>query len=166
MWKKIYWAFRRFPAQQKVVEAMLSYGLSVKNNGIYCGNIELSISKMARALDVDRRAVMNTVDTISKNKELSSMFKHLSPTANFRDAAAVMKWGVIEIVPEDASMPGILARVANIIAEERISIRQAIVDDYMLAEEPKLYIITEKPLKPETVAKIKRAEGVKAIITY
>lgn len=166
MWRKIYSTFRKFPAQQKVVEAMLSYGLSIKNGKIYCGDIELSISKMARALDVDRRVIVNTIETISESRELSQLFENLSPTANFRDAAAIMEWGVIEIIPKDASMPGILAGVADIIAEENISIRQAIVDDYMIAEEPKLYIITEEPLSPETVAKIKKVRGVKGVITY
>jgi len=166
MWKKIYSYFERYPAQQKVVAAMLSYGLSVKNNKIYCGNIQLSASKMARALKVDRRAIMNTIETITKTKELAQFFSNLIPTCNFKEVASSMKWGVIEIIPEDASMPGILADVARIIAGENISIRQAIVDDYMLSQEPRLYIITERPLKGKMIEKIRKAKGVKGVVTY
>jgi len=166
MWKKIYSYFEKYPAQQKVVAAMLSYGLSVKNGKIYCGDIELSASKMARALKVDRRAIIMTADTIMKHKELRDFFSNLVPTCNFKEVASTVGWGVIEIIPKDASMPGILADVARIIADENISIRQAIVDDYVLKEEPRLYLITEKPLKGIMIEKIKKAKGVKGIVTY
>lgn len=49
---------------------MLSYGLRIKDGKIYCGSIELSFSKIARAIGVDRRAVMSTVETIEKRKKL------------------------------------------------------------------------------------------------
>jgi len=166
MWKKIYSYFKRYPAQQKVVAAMLSYGLSVKKGKIFCGNIELSASKMARALKVDRRAIITTAETIMKHKELREFFSDLMPTSNFKEVASKMGWGVIEIIPKDASMPGILANVSKIIADEKISIRQAIVDDYVLKEEPRLYIITEKPLKGNMIEKIKKAKGVKGVATY
>ena len=166
MWRKIYSYFERYPAQQKVVAAMLSYGLSVKNGKIYCGNIELSASKIARALKVDRRAIIMTADTIMKHKELREFFANLTPTCDFKEVASVVGWGVIEIIPKDASIPGILADVTRVIADEKISIRQAIVDDYVLKEEPRLYIITEKPLKGGMIEKIRKARGVKGVVTY
>jgi len=72
----------------------------------------------------------------------------------------------VEILSKDASMPGILASVSKIIADEKINIRQAIVDDYLLAEEPKLYIITEKPLPSKLLKKLKKAKGVKGVTFY
>lgn len=166
MWKKIYSYFKKYPAQQKFIHITLSYGLSIKNEKIYCGNIELSPSKIARALNIDRRAILNAVKIIDENEELKNFFSYLKPTANFKEVAGIMEWGVIEIIPQDASMPGILADISKIIATENISIRQAVVDDYIIAEEPRLYIITEKPLSGRIINKIRKSKGVKGVITY
>ena len=158
--------FKGHPAQQKVAEIMLSYGLRVKNGKIFCGEIELSSSKMARAIGVDRRAVTMTVETIEKNEELRKVFSFIRPTCSFRELAPKMKWGVVEIIPSDASMPGILASVAGILAREGISIRQANVDDYIIAEEPRLFIVIERMLPAGTIKKLKKAKGVKGITVY
>ncbi|MCD6447544.1 MAG: ACT domain-containing protein [Thermoplasmata archaeon] len=167
MWRKLIAKyFARYPAQQKVAELFLSYGLSVKKGRVFCGDIELSFSKIARAIKVDRRAVMATVETIEREEALKKIFAHLKPTCNFKDLAPKMKWGVVEIIPSDASMPGILADVARVIAKEGISIRQANVDDYVITEEPKLFIITEKNLPPHIIEKLRKAKGVEAVTVY
>ena len=75
-----------------------------------------------------------------------------------------MKWGIVEIVPTDASIPGILADVAKIIASE--GIRQANVDDYMITKEPKLFIVTEKILPSNLIKKLKKGKGVKGVTVY
>jgi hypothetical protein len=70
---------------------------------------------------VDRRVVTATVETIDKNPELKAFFDRLLPTCHLRDVAPLMNWGAIEIVPANASKPGILAGVAAIIAEASLS---------------------------------------------
>jgi len=77
-----------------------------------------------------------------------------------------MKWGVIEIIPEDPSMPGILASVSKILADEKISVRQAIVDDFELSVEPRLFIVMEQSVPGRLIPKIRDAKGVKAVLIY
>lgn len=166
MWKDISKYFDEYPKRKKVAQKMLEYGLRVKNNRIYCGEIELSDSKIARALNVDRRSIIATVQTICKEKDLYEMFSKLLPTCHLKDIATEMNWGVIEIIPKDPSIPGILADVAKIIAENKISVRQAIVDDFELSEEPRLFIVTEKQIPGSIIPKIRKAKGVKALLIY
>jgi predicted regulator of amino acid metabolism with ACT domain len=45
-------------------------------------------------------------------------------------------------------------------------IRQAIVDDYQLSEEPKLFIVTEKTLPGKLLTQLRGTPGVKKVITY
>jgi predicted regulator of amino acid metabolism with ACT domain len=166
MWQDISKYFKEYPKRKKVAQKMLEYGLRINENKIYCGEIELSDSKVARALDVDRRAISATVETISKTPELKKVFSNLLPTCHLKDAASDMNWGVIEIIPKDPSLPGIIADVASIISKNGISIRQAIVDDFELAEEPRLFIVTEKEIPGDLIPKIRRARGVKALLIY
>ena len=166
MWRTLATFFNRYPKRQKLAQRCLEYGLRVMDGKIYCGDIELSDSKISRAFGVDRRIISGTISTMMENKELQRVFTKLKPTCHLQDVAPVMKWGVIEIVPEDPSMPGILAEVSTIVANNNISIRQAIVDDFELSEEPRLFIVTEKQIPGKLIPEIRRARGVKAVLIY
>lgn len=166
MWNRIYDHFKSSPAQQRVVELLLCYGLRVHQEKLYCGSIELSFVKVARAIKVDRRVVMRVVSTIWSEPSLRGIFKALKPTCHLKEMAPEIGWGVLEIIPIDASMPGILAAVSSIIADAHISIRQAIVDDFQLLEQPRLYIVTEEPLPGHLFATIRENKGVKGVVSY
>ena len=166
MWRKIARYFNRYPKRRKLAQKLLEYGLAIKENRIYCGEIELSYSKMARAFCIDRRIVNDTITIIMRERDLKKVFSKLKPTCHLKEVAPEMNWGVVEIVPEDPSMPGILADVATLIANNNISIRQAIVDDFELLEEPRLFIVTEEQIPGELIPKIRRAKGVKAVLIY
>lgn len=164
MWKKISNFFKDYPKRKLVAKKMLEYGLKVKDKKIYCGEIELSDSKIARALNIDRRSISSTVDTIIKNRYLNDIFSKLKPTCHLKNVATDLNWGVIEIIPTDPSVPGILAEVAGIIAKNKISIRQAIVEDFQLTQEPRLFIIVEKSIPGTIIPKLKAVKGVKSVI--
>ncbi len=166
MWKQLAPYFDAYPTRKRIAQKMLEYGLRVQGTKVYCGPIELSDSKLARAFDVDRRAIAATIATIREQPELSKIFEKLQPTCHLREVAPVMNWGVVEIIPTDPSTPGILAEVATLIASENISIRQAISDDFELTDEPRLYVITEGTIPPSLIPRIRHAKGVKAVLIY
>jgi len=166
MWRQFAKYFNKYPKRKKLAQKILEYGLKVKDNKIYCGEIELSDSKLARAFNLDRRIITDTIKTINEKQDLKKVFSNLNPTCRLKDVAPKMKWGVIEIIPTDASMPGIIADVSTIIADNKISIRQAIVDDFELSEEPRLFIVTEKQIPGSLLSKIRNAKGVKAVVVY
>jgi predicted regulator of amino acid metabolism with ACT domain len=166
MWRKIAKYFNSYPKRRRIAQKMLEYGLRIKNKRIYCGDIELSDSKIARAFHTDRRAITATIETILQEPQLTKIFSQLQPTCHLKNVAPNMNWSVIEIIPEDPSLPGIVADVATIIANHNISIRQAIVDDFELTEEPRLFIVTEKQIPGALIPKIRNAKGVKALLIY
>jgi predicted regulator of amino acid metabolism with ACT domain len=143
---------------------MLDRGFAVRDGDVWAGNVGLSDTALARAADVDRRVVRSTVETVEANPELSRIFAKLEPTCHLRQVAPALGWGVLEIVPTDASQPGILSGVASVIAENGISIRQAIVDDPQMAEEPRLFIVTEGSIPSRILPEIQEVPGVREVV--
>jgi predicted regulator of amino acid metabolism with ACT domain len=74
--------------------------------------------------------------------------------------------GIIEIVPEDASRPGIIKDVAEKISKFGVSIRQAIADDPKLTPQPKLTIVTDRPLSGEVLEAIRQISYIKSVVLY
>jgi len=167
MWEEIEKHFERYPAQGKVAKLLLRAGLRVQGSKIFCGNIELSDTAIGRAVDVDRRVVRDTTNTIKKKKKLRELFSKLLPTCNLKQVANSMGWSVIEIIPERANTPGIIAQVTALFAERGINIRQMIIeDDPAHSMAPRGYIITERPIPAEVIPKVREVPGVDGVVFH
>lgn len=164
MWSKLRPHFKGFPAQERVAQLMVGYGLRVKDSRMCAGEIELADSAVARAAGVDRRVVTATVRTIARTPALLEFFEKLWPVCHLGNVAPLMRWGAIEILPTNAAKPGILAGTTSIIAEAGISVRQVIVDDPDIFEDPRALLITERPVPERLLPRIRDLEGVRGVV--
>lgn len=166
MWSRLKPHFRQFPAQERVAQLLVAMGFRVLGGEVYAGTIELSDSAIGRAAGVDRRVVRATIRTIGGVAELRDFFSRLTPVCHLGDVAPLMGWGAIEIVPTNASKPGILAGVASIIADAGISIRQVVTDDPEIVDDPRGFIITEAPVPERLLPHIMAVPGVKSVVLH
>lgn len=164
MWAKLKPYFKGFPAQERVAQLMVTHGLRVKDDRIFAGDVALTDSAIARAAGVDRRVVTSTVRTIRETPLLDEFFAKLWPVCHLGNVASLMGWGAIEILPTNAALPGILASTSMIIAEAGISVRQVIVDDPEIFEDPRALLITEKPVPERLLPRIRNLEGVRGVV--
>src|SRR5947199_5038242 len=95
MWARFRHYFKGFPAQEKVAQLMVMYGLRVHEGNVYAGDIKLSDTAMARAAGVDRRVVAATVEAEEKDGELRAFFVALRPVCHLRQIAAVVDGGAV-----------------------------------------------------------------------
>lgn len=168
MWKYIKDEFSKQPSQLKVVMKLISIGLKVVRVDdqikIFCDDIEIKPNSIAKAMGVDRRVVVEVIEKIVKDTTLASFFRELSPVANLGKASSRMGFGVIQIVPDAADRPAIISGVSQIIAREGISIRQVIVDDPEITEDPRGIIVTDTPVPAALLPEIRRVAGVQAVV--
>jgi predicted regulator of amino acid metabolism with ACT domain len=166
MWKTLAIHFGRYPSQARVAKLMLEYGLKVKDGRIFCGEVEMGDVAVGKAAGVDRRIVRSAVQTIESVPELKAVYTKLHSVALFNDVAPVMGWGTIEIIPENAQAPGIVADVSSVVTAAGLAIRQVNVGDPDLTSEPRLFLITERPVPPELIPRLKACRGVKSILIH
>lgn len=164
--KDIMECFREYTGQTKVVRFLLETGLSVKDGGIYCNGVKMSPSRIGRTLDIDRRTVVSTIDTIENDEELSKVFSNLRAAAFYKDVAPDIGAGLIEIIPTDPHVTGILAGISRIIADYDISIRQSITEDPEFKDKAKLFVITESPVPVEALKDMMKIRGVLSVTIY
>jgi predicted regulator of amino acid metabolism with ACT domain len=104
---------------------------------------------------------------IQQDPELREIFKNIMPAGtSLREIARNLNLGVVEITVVDAKAPGILAQSSSLLAKEKISIRQAIVDDPELTPEPKLTLIAEKKIPGELIPQLLKVKGVSKVSVY
>ncbi|MEW6070339.1 MAG: ACT domain-containing protein [Candidatus Thermoplasmatota archaeon] len=158
--------FKKYPAQEKVAKLLMRYGLRVKPEGIFCGEIKIPEGVIAEACDIDSRVVSATINTILKHEKLTRIFSKLLPVAHLKDVAPHLGWGVLEVsVSSEADRPGILANIVTIIAKANVNIQQVVVER-TVAPPITITIITETPVPGNTIHFIKNAQGVKSVTLY
>lgn len=167
MWREIETCMKEHPERLLVAKLLITNGFCVREGKIYCNDVEISAPKIAKVLDVDRRTVRKTIKMIEEDPNLRLIFEKIRPAGHsLRDIAPHLNLGVIEIIPIDARMPGILAKSALLIAERGISIRQAIVDDPELSPEPKLTLITEQKVPGDLIPEFLKIKGIAKVSIY
>jgi predicted regulator of amino acid metabolism with ACT domain len=167
MWSNVKKYFEGHPERLKVSRVLIENGLSVKSGRIYLNEIEIPPVRVARAAEVDRRTVKETLNAIKSNRELREIFEGIrSAGLSLKEIAKPLGLGVVEITPVDAKIPGILANSAQILARNGLSIRQAIVDDPELSPEPKLTLIAEKKIPGELIQQLLNVKGVAKVSVY
>jgi len=166
MWRQISERLKEYPGRLRVTRALVELGLSVRDGRIFCGDIEQSELKIARAIGVDRRTVRETAEFIESDSVLGSVFRGLKPAGPFLpNVARFLGYRVIEIYA-DPHVVGIVAEASTLISQEGISIRQAVADDPDLSPEPKLTLVVQREPSGETLQKMLKIPGVTKVATY
>lgn len=167
MWSKVEECLKDHPKRLSVARVLVENGLSVRKGKIYCNEIMIPPVRISRAAGVDRRTVTETIKMIEGDPELKVIFEGIrNAGSSLREIARHLNLGVVEIIPTDARMPGIIAGAASLIAERNISIRQAIVDDPELSPEPRLTLIVEKKIPGELIPEFLKVKGVSKVLVY
>jgi predicted regulator of amino acid metabolism with ACT domain len=156
--------FGKFPSQEKVAMLLLRHGIRVDSGTAYCGNIEQSDAAIARAAGVDRRVVRSTLERISNVPELDRMFSKLQSMLLLADVAPEIGCTTLEIIPTDATMPGIVAAVTDVLYRGGLSVRQAVVDDTGIRMDSHLIVVVDGRIPPELLPAVKGCRGVASVI--
>jgi predicted regulator of amino acid metabolism with ACT domain len=156
--------FEESPGQRAVVELLLERGFSVNEEGrVVSGEIEIPYTQIAEEAGVDRRVVDSTTDAVLADDELGNIFGNISSIPSFRDVAPVLGLSVLTIRVEDAASTGVVAEIARVIADEGVSIRQAVTDDPYFTDEPRFTVITNGEVSGELIKRVSELDFVEKV---
>lgn len=147
-----------------VLKVLLKYGLSIRGDNIYLGEkIKVPFKSVAVEAGVDRRTVIDTVRIIKNDEFLRDFFMRLKPAGpSLVEVSKLLGYRCL-IVETFEDKPGILAWVANALAEKNINILQVVAEDPNLYPEPKLYVIVSGSVPGEVISRILEHPAIKRV---
>lgn len=164
MFAQIMEKFEGSPSQQAVIRLLLERGFSVNDEGrVVSGGIEIPNTGIAREIGVDRRVVDSTTNAILEDEELRRIFQNISQVPSLMDLGPVLDLTVLTVAVRDAGEQGIVAEVAQILAEHDITIRQLITEDPEFTDEPRLHVVIDEELPGTLINELKALSYVRAI---
>jgi len=154
--------FRQYPARRRVVEFLLRHGISVRNSSMLLDGVTLSVSEVAEATGVNRKAVYLAVETIECTDALRILFENLGQELNVASMAPVMGWETLELGVE-GSPAEVLGNVLKKITADGNDV-VAVNLRKLPGEGVYLSIVVEKPLGGRALGEIGRIPGVMRIL--
>jgi len=147
----------------RVAKTLLVHGLRVAEDGVYCGEVKVTITSLAKACGVDRRTVVETLKAIRDSKRLREIFEGIEPAGPFLLRVA-RKLGYRSLVIEVyRDQPGILASVSTALAKRNINIVQVVAEDPNLIPDAKLYVIVEGDVPGDAIQEILSSPVIKRV---
>ncbi len=164
MWRSVRDEFSKQVVRSEIVRKMIQCGMRVSDDmKIYVGDVEVDYTAVARAVDVDRRVVKQTVEQIRKNRHLYSLFTSITPLgASLANVVSQLGYSAIEI-GADARSPGVMAAVAEILSRNGLVIRQALADDPDMVVDAKMTVVVEGRLSGETITELNELSVVRSL---
>jgi len=164
MWPNIKKEFSRQFVRPDVVRKMIECGMRVSEDlKIYVDDVEVDYTAVARAVDVDRRVVKQTVEQIRKSRYLYSLFSNLRPLgASLANVVSLLGYSAI-VIEADPKSPGVMAAVAEILSRNGMVVRQALADDPEMVSDAKMTLVVEGQLSGQTIAELNGLGVVKSL---
>lgn len=163
MWSVLSEKFRNDPVKMKVARLIVELGLRVYGEEVYIGPLKVTLTSIAKALNVDRKTVREAVKILSTDEKLGPVLSKIRSAGAFLNEASGILGYTLVVIEANSRMPGIVAGITKIIADAGKSIRQVIAEDPDLFPEPKLYIVVDGKLQENLISEILKVQGVKKV---
>lgn len=164
MWPRIKQEFSRQTVRPDVVRVMIECGMRVSNDEkLWVGGVELDYSAVARAADVDRRVVKQTVEQIRGNRYLYSIFSKTRPLGtSLLDLVEVLGYSAI-VIEANPKSPGVMAGVAEILSRHGMVVRQAVAEDPDMVQDAKMTLVVAGQLTGQAMEELNGLKNVRSI---
>lgn len=164
MWPSVRKQFQRQVVRPDIVKKMIECGFRVgEDDKIYVADVEVDYSAVARAVDVDRRVVKQTVRQIRGNPYLNSIFSKTMPMgASLLNVVSQLGYSAV-VVEADPRSAGVMAAVAEILSRHGTVVRQAIADDPEMVPDAKMTLVVEGQLPGVAIEELNALKMVKSL---
>ena len=164
MWRNIKKEFSRQVVRPDVVRKMIECGMRVSEDmKIYVDDVEVDYTAVARAADVDRRVVKQTVEQIRKSQYLYSLFSNIRPLgASLANVVSQLGYSAI-VIEADPRSPGVMVAVSEILSRNGMIVRQALADDPEMVKDAKMTLVVEGQLSGQTISELNGLKVVKSL---
>lgn len=109
--------FRDYPVKLKLAVSMYNNGMALRNGKFYSGDMEISLSEVARANNINRRTVYETIKFIENKPELARLVSEFKPCLDRGEISNLIGNQVIMIFPRRGTFSKTLTSVFGIISK-------------------------------------------------
>ncbi|MHB1649448.1 MAG: regulator [Thermoplasmataceae archaeon] len=155
--------FKNYPIKKRIVEGMYSRGISVNDGCLYLKDLEIPISEFAKALNVNRRTVYDTIKFIEDREEIKAVMSLLQPSPDICRIAPLMGDQVVTIHTKHGYFSKVLNASMDTFRNYGCYMKE-IYGRNSYRDETIIRAIFHKSVPAKVFAEIEKIDGVKQIV--
>jgi predicted regulator of amino acid metabolism with ACT domain len=155
--------FKNYPIKRKIVEGMYSRGISVNHGCLFLRDIEVPISEFAKALNVNRRTVYDTIKFIEEREEIKAVMSLIDPAPDICKIAPLMGDQVVTIHAKQGYFSKVLNGSMDIFRKYGCYMKE-LYGRNSYRDETIIRAIFHKSVPAKVFAEVEKIGGVKQIV--
>jgi len=155
--------FKNYPIKKKIVEGMYSRGISVNDGCLYLKDLEIPISEFAKALNVNRRTVYDTIKYIEDREEIKAVMSLIQPSPDICKIAPLMGDQVVTIYTRHGYFSKVLNGSMDIFRKYGCYMKE-IYGRNSYKDETVIRAIFHKSVPARVFGEVEKIDGVKQIV--
>ncbi len=100
--------FKNYPVKKKIVETLYKNGISIIDDKFFLNNIEIPLSSIANAINVNRRTLYETIKFINKNTIVKGIMENISVITDESKVSLMMGNEMVTVYINIGSFPKVL----------------------------------------------------------
>ena len=151
--------FRDSPSRRKIVEGLFNMGISVRAGRFWIGSIEIPTTEIAKAFNVNRRTVYETIRQIESNHVIAKIMANVFSEVDCTQIAPLIGNEVIEIDVANGLFQKVFTEFSNFICSKSISLTE-ILSKTDGKRKSFIRIIIRNPLQDHEIEELANIKGV------
>ncbi|CAC11182.1 hypothetical protein [Thermoplasma acidophilum] len=154
--------FKEHPIKLRIVDGLYTSGISIRNGRFFTNDVEISVSEIASAFNVNRKTVYETIKLVESNDSLRRVMSSIKPMADIADVALLTGNQIITAYTTLGHFPYVFKEIFNTISKYGCYIRE-VFSRNMSQEESFIRIIFYRPIPDRIIGQIRKIDGVKSL---
>jgi predicted regulator of amino acid metabolism with ACT domain len=107
--------FKDYPTRLKIVEGLYKRGISVRNGRFYAEDLEIPVSEIAKAFNVNRRTVYETIKAIEETTVVREVMSSIRPKIDRMAVSQKLGNQIFLMTPRIGCFGSLLSRTFDIL---------------------------------------------------
>ncbi|MGC8608271.1 MAG: regulator [Thermoplasmata archaeon] len=154
--------FKDQPIKRKIIEGLYKSGISIRDGRFFISNIEISVTEISKAFDVNRRTVYETLKAVENSEPVKKIMEAIAPSSDISRIATLTGSQILTVITSNGRYPSVISQLFPVVTRYGCYIRE-IFSRNMGPDESFIRIIFYRPLSGKVYDEVSKIDGVKAV---
>ncbi len=109
--------FKDQPIKRKIIEGLYKSGISIRDGRFFISNIEISVTEISKAFDVNRRTVYETLKAVENSEPVKKIMEAIAPSSDISRIATLTGSQILTVITSNGRYPSVISQLFSVVTK-------------------------------------------------